>query len=556
MLPTYILVDILRCTPRNALDIIKETTHALNNIVKSEFASKPLHLLGMDYLLTIHINNGFLLMAFHRIGDCFVPKNREWQKCGKYRCEHCYPFDEMRPFLTEYIRFGNTKIVIRRDDESCMTGQIAALESIAHIWTGQTLSIVDCCFSSILSNSTVLQCRNLKLDGQIYADAALNVFQYPALYKLETIYFCWGMEAVLMGGIIQKKTADHPQSETTLVFTLSDINDLSNVVGKVREETTQVINEIIKRDFASKPLLLLDETIVPKIRNDYLQLCRPHLFFNPTLSEWQYCDHDEECEHSYPLDEMRPFLANYIRFRKVRIHIDDLDLPFYTPEQVTLLESISHIWSGQVLTIMDHWDYNNESIKRIFENSNIVQCRSLMYWKNSGVLSRNAPLMDIHRCSHLYTLHAIYITWIRMESNILNLTHFKTAYPQSDTIFVISKGHSRFHSFESDDFISMHDAFETIKKEFATSSTSCRLRVIIEIMFSSSIFSLPENFEFRLENNRTKEVLQLKRITKQEAKEQFDVALYEYTNIYNNFPTGSFIDGTSGQAVILERYIA
>ncbi|KAI1714053.1 hypothetical protein Ddc_11616 [Ditylenchus destructor] len=314
-------------------------------------------------------------------------------------------------------------------------------------------------------------------------------------------------------------------------------------------ETTRVINDIIKRDFSSKPFRLLDDKTWPRIRRDrnknnvlLLGIHRSNECFVPTIPGWQHCHRHcvQECSrHSYPIDEMRPFLSRYMRFSDVTIHIDeenDSALPPYTPKQIALLESISHIWSGQMLSIVDLSVKTTESLKRMFGSLAILQCRALFHSKIRYV-NIGSNLMDIYQSPNLYTLQAIYFSSALTKDGILSLTHYKAEHPQSSTIFV-------FHPCP----LHFDEALEAIKKEFSASSTRCRLRMVIETVVLAQA-PLPENLEFRLENSRTKEVLHLKRITKQEAKEKFSVVLYEYSSIFSLPIT----DGVNGQALILER---
>ncbi|KAI1711277.1 hypothetical protein Ddc_12974 [Ditylenchus destructor] len=321
-------------------------------------------------------------------------------------------------------------------------------------------------------------------------------------------------------------------------------------------ETTRLINDIIKRDFASKPLRIIDENTELIIRRDennvlLLKLTRPfqsRKCLVPIIPGWQSCDqYREECEHSYPIDEMRPFLGTYMRFRKAIIEIDegDVGLPSYSPEQVTLLESMSHIWSGQVLTIRECSANSIESLKRMFGSCVILQCRSLMYKKSFHVHSNDpdedmtSSLMETHTCSKLNTLHTIYYSWPMKAKDLVSLTRYKAAHPQSDTVLVIL-GRYRLNSH------STLDALETIKKEFSSSSVPCMLRTIIEFVYRGGTNILPENLDFHLENSQTKEVLQLRDITKQEAKEKFDVVLFKYAS--------NFESCVAGRALILERF--
>ncbi|KAI1704713.1 hypothetical protein DdX_14069 [Ditylenchus destructor] len=120
------------------------------------------------------------------------------------------------------------------------------------------------------------------------------------------------------------------------------------------QETTRVINDIIRQDFTSKPLRSYDEgcELVIERNNDNelrLQIRPPNGRYAPTIPGCQECDHPETCrqqcpQHSHSIDEMRPFLADYIRYGRVTIHsgAQEFRLIPYSPEQVALLESISH----------------------------------------------------------------------------------------------------------------------------------------------------------------------------------------------------------------------
>ncbi|KAI1704408.1 hypothetical protein DdX_14275 [Ditylenchus destructor] len=307
-------------------------------------------------------------------------------------------------------------------------------------------------------------------------------------------------------------------------------------------ETTRVIDDIIKRDFTSKPLRIFDKKTWPRIHRNknnvvLIGIYRRNECFVPTIPGWQHCHKHcyHECNrHSYPIDEMRPFLAQYMRFRDVKIHIDEDSE--YTPEQIASLESIAHIWNGQTLSIIDFSTKTTETVKRIFGSLSILQCRSLFHSK-AGYVNLDSRVMDIYQSPNLYTLQAIYFSSSITMDGILSLTHYKAEHPQSHTTFV-------FQPF----ILTFDDALEAIKEEFSASSTRCRLRMIIEIVILG-YNTFIQNLAFRLENSRTKEVLQLKRITTEEAMEKFGVVLYEYSSIFSTPIT----DGVNGRALILER---
>ncbi|KAI1713352.1 hypothetical protein Ddc_12007 [Ditylenchus destructor] len=300
-----------------------------------------------------------------------------------------------------------------------------------------------------------------------------------------------------------------------------------------------MIDDIIKRDFASKPLHLIDEDIVLYVsrskNNEFLLGIwqRYNQCFVPTVPGWQDCmkwmniyESDRQpCQHhSYPIDEMRPFLAKHLRYRNVEILITENDscLPSYSPEQIAVLESICHIWSGQKLSILDRADaeHNIDTLKRIFGSSTMLQCRPLRHWKGYCTDKNVATSLiasGVYLSSNLYSLHSIFFSCLRI-TDWLNLIHYKTEYPHSSTIFVLHGG-SICGEDECDAWcVKNLGVFRKIK-EVGILDIDIELDVYDESMFGSP----KERLEFRLENSHTKEVLQLKYITVDEAKEKFDV---------------------------------
>ncbi|KAI1706667.1 hypothetical protein DdX_12877 [Ditylenchus destructor] len=102
---------------------------------------------------------------------------------------------------------------------------------------------------------------------------------------------------------------------------------------------------------------------------------------------------------------------------------------------------------------------------------------------------------------------------------MLQLVQQKAYYPCSDTIFV-------FHCANE----SIKTALVIIRQKFLTSRVRCRLRLLISSPSPKDIL------EFRLQNNRTNEMLELKHKSKNQAKDEFNVDL------------------VAEQALLLERY--
>ncbi|KAI1714043.1 hypothetical protein Ddc_11606 [Ditylenchus destructor] len=196
--------------------------------------------------MKIQITNGTRLLSIRRGAECFVPVNGgEWEKkCDKYFCDiHRYPFDQMRSFLALFVRFKCTAIAIQPCDEPWISNHIGVIESIAHTWVGQALSIEyysvyrGNSVSRTLSSLHVHRCRVLKLYRNRNSNADLNDLHCPALYKLHA-FFC-GITVDEMVELIRIK-AVYPQSDTIFVTTISfcqiiNRNKVFDAIKKIRK---------------------------------------------------------------------------------------------------------------------------------------------------------------------------------------------------------------------------------------------------------------------------------------------------------------------------------
>ncbi|KAI1729745.1 hypothetical protein Ddc_02405 [Ditylenchus destructor] len=258
MLSAYVLLDILKCMDCDGLEKIQITNRAINNIVKSEFSSKPLRLFDEDYFLSVEFMNGKLSVLIHRKPDeFFVPSRREWQKydtswrIGRIWSRFCvmeyshgYPFDEMCPFLSKNVRF---KYTIIEKLPIYFSSCIFVVESFAHIWAGETLYISDHSlgdvnsFSFMLNSTNMLQCRNLCLYGGLFFYSNFDAIHYSPLFEMQTINFgSYIEEAFYMFHLIQIKAA-YPHSNTTFVFTLYR-DGLFDELEKIRKDFLESTN--------------------------------------------------------------------------------------------------------------------------------------------------------------------------------------------------------------------------------------------------------------------------------------------------------------------------
>ncbi|KAI1698315.1 hypothetical protein DdX_17986 [Ditylenchus destructor] len=268
--------------------------------------------------------------------------------------------------------------------------------------------------------------------------------------------------------------------------------------------TNRLIDTIIRQSFKSKPfrippsveakIQIKDGELLVQLRNWNTSEC-----LKPNDREWKHHDCGVDCGYFYRLNEMSPFWKTSVRFGKVNVLITSP----CSPDHIAEMESISHTWIEQVLHV---WSprHNETSLRLILESTAMFGCRTLSLMDSDT----NTHLL---RQPNLYALHAIDYEFPVERDQMLNFIRQKALFPESDTILILT-------FFSGAEF---KIVLEVIRKEFLASSQTCRLRFIIKATFHE------ESMQFSLENNRTKEVLQLKYITEKEAEDTFDLCLHQ-----------------------------
>ncbi|KAI1714659.1 replicase polyprotein 1a [Ditylenchus destructor] len=226
------------------------------------------------------------------------------------------------------------------------------------------------------------------------------------------------------------------------------------------------------------------------------------LYLNPYKNEWvvdyEYC----------ALEVMRPFLSQFVRFKDAQLFCDEHP---YTPEDMTILASISHVWSGRYLLLSVNWkgieshleppmnfrDNVSNSLHNILSNDAIFSSRCLK-------LHAAAKFVSLHDYYRIYTLDVLLLTSYNDEhlniSALLALIKHKPQFPESKTLFVVD-----ILTFETQEA----EVTDAIRKSFSSASTPCPFQLVIVDDESNG-----ESEEFRLENGTTREVLQLKNVKK------------------------------------------
>ncbi|KAI1696675.1 hypothetical protein DdX_18919 [Ditylenchus destructor] len=191
---------------------------------------------------------------------------------------------------------------------------------------------------------------------------------------------------------------------------------------------------------------------------------------------------------------MRPLIAETVRIPYSVIFVTTAFTIWHTEE----LESISHLWSGQRFDIQYHpCDRYEISIDLMFQSSKLLRCHTLDFYDQETTQLHLYPL--------LYTVPCIRCQCVS-SSKIVEIVRGKALYPQSNTVFRLRSK-----------FSTVKEAIRIIREDFLASSNPYGFEVILEV-FSSHLplegFNGPSEWsqlEFRVENNRTKEVLQLKK---------------------------------------------
>ncbi|KAI1694851.1 hypothetical protein DdX_19910 [Ditylenchus destructor] len=212
--------------------------------------------------------------------------------------------------------------------------------------------------------------------------------------------------------------------------------------------------------------------------------------------KWPICSNSELCTHHRPLDDMRPFLGEYVRFENTKIECHD-ELCTSIPE----LESLAHIWTGHTLIINGHSDKISDFVSSILSSTIVLQCHTLKL--------NVRPHFDLSFFQYpaLYTLSTVHFNGQPFSAyELVIFTQQKTAYPQSKVVFVVTVTHQ------------LSDAINNIYEEFLKSTNPCRLKIIIR----TPTTHLKQEY-FRAENHRTGEALEMKFLTKAEVKMTFDV---------------------------------
>ncbi|KAI1714059.1 hypothetical protein Ddc_11623 [Ditylenchus destructor] len=252
MLPTDVLLDILKCMDRDELEKIQVTNRAINDMIKRDFAAQPLRLLPDSIVAEIIVRKGELLLSLHRdpfhkwfelTGEYFLPFMREWvhqddigireveMEEGLWqesRCELFYPVFQMQRFLSENVRFSQVFIVVNSNTPWVYNqNHIDMLESISHIWSDQRLRITCSpkyepeALDLMFSESSIMQCRYLQIMGCYFihndSHGHSDFRHHPNVFAVPVVEFNVHMNGDQIEHVIKERAA-FSQSETIIVL--------------------------------------------------------------------------------------------------------------------------------------------------------------------------------------------------------------------------------------------------------------------------------------------------------------------------------------------------
>ncbi|KAI1697841.1 hypothetical protein DdX_18266 [Ditylenchus destructor] len=139
----------------------------------------------------------------------------------------------MRPYLLGSVRIRNFGINITKIPYTC--ADIATLESISHIWAGQSMCLwisneAQESIQKIFRSHSILKCRELLIDSE-HVD--VKFYQYSSVYNLEAVYYNRLIKNDDLVDIIMNK-AVYPESNTIIDLLALRDTDVLEAIEETR----------------------------------------------------------------------------------------------------------------------------------------------------------------------------------------------------------------------------------------------------------------------------------------------------------------------------------
>ncbi|KAI1696728.1 hypothetical protein Ddc_20183 [Ditylenchus destructor] len=282
---------------------------------------------------------------------------------------------------------------------------------------------------------------------------------------------------------------------------------------KYLQLTCARMNQLVLRHFSSKPYRCLEDVTLECDLDCDMQLClsKPA---NIRFSTFCWDPYKLQWENFRVMDvefpAMLPFLNKTVRVPKVKIWIGDCTI--MTQENIDKLKSLSHTWeNAQVDFTTDRYLKENlMSRAELLNTAKLFRCRRF----KSSFKDVMLPLWDY---PEIYSMEAVEINFTPNKRlgyefddwmPIIKLVENRPLHPQSQTTFVFSEDKDRYQPFITNNVI------QHICDKFTESDKAQSFQIIFAVR--EKYISDSEMDEFRLENNRTQEVLHLRRVTHSE----------------------------------------
>ncbi|KAI1706082.1 hypothetical protein Ddc_15474 [Ditylenchus destructor] len=286
-------------------------------------------------------------------------------------------------------------------------------------------------------------------------------------------------------------------------------NDLEKI-----QMTCAWINQLVKDHFKLMPLRLLDNAKLNFNLDGSMQLSlsKPTMNGQFPMICWDPC---RRCwirtgVHNVAFSQMLPCLNKIVRVPKVYVWIsDDTNLK---QGNIAKVKSLSHIWENAQVEFSTVSEEENLTLRaKLLSEAKLICCRRFKYSCKSIML----PLWDY---PEIYSMEAVEVNFPStifdplsiMENGMTSITQLienQALYTHSPTIFVFSEDKYTFVSLITNNII------ELIRNKFMDSDKVQSFQVIFAIKIVGEKLSDGEMGEFRLQNNSTREVLQLRLVT-------------------------------------------
>ncbi|KAI1706085.1 hypothetical protein Ddc_15477 [Ditylenchus destructor] len=277
---------------------------------------------------------------------------------------------------------------------------------------------------------------------------------------------------------------------------------------KYLQLTCKRMNQLILTHFHSKPYRYLDNVTLMCNLDNNMELCLRKPFFvrwDPSARQWT------DSNRYIELSSMVPFLDKTVRVPKAWICQNNV----MTQENIDKLKSLSHIWeNAQVEFTTFNLEKNLMSRVEKLSEAKLFRCRHFKCSNKNDML----PLWDYPEIYSLKVVEIHFSSNVREEYDltpIIQLVENQALYPHSQTTLLFSgkrKGQVTHGGYLP---LITNDVLQRIGNKLLESDKAQSFRIIFPIYVGSN----GEVEEFRLENNRTRKVLQLRRVTRKKVEE-------------------------------------